>query len=41
VKNEKLHASRGHDTIVVQIVNGDKAKKKKKKPTICCNLPLL
>jgi hypothetical protein len=29
VENEKLHASRGHDTIVVQIANGDKAKKKK------------
>jgi hypothetical protein len=30
VKNEKLHASIGHDTVVVQIANGDKAKKKKK-----------
>lgn len=31
VENEKLHVSKGHDIIVVQITNGDKAKKKKKK----------
>ncbi len=28
VKNEKLHASKGRDTIVVQVANGDKTKKK-------------
>jgi len=27
MKNDKQHASRGHDTIVVQIANGDKSKK--------------
>jgi len=39
VKNEKLHASRGRDTIVVQIANGNKVGKKKN--AICCNLTLL
>jgi hypothetical protein len=30
MKNEKLHASKGCDIVVVQIANGDKANKKKK-----------
>jgi hypothetical protein len=30
VKNEKLHAFRGCETIDVQVVNGDETKKEKK-----------
>ncbi len=34
VKNEKLNACTNHDSIIVMVANGNKAKKKKKTP-IC------
>jgi hypothetical protein len=41
VKNEKLHASKGCVTVVMQVVNGDKNIEEKKIPTICCNIPFI
>ncbi len=38
MKNEKLHASRGCETIDVQVANGDEIEKEKKIPSICYNL---
>jgi hypothetical protein len=41
MKNEKLHASKGRDIIIVQVANGDKAKKKKKYLQFVANFHLL
>ncbi len=38
MQNDKVYASKGCDNIVVQVGNGDKVVKKRKKIVICCNI---